>query len=261
MDLELKGKTGLVLAGSRGLGRAIAEAWAAEGVSVAIIARSPEALGATIAGIRERGGQAIGLTADLDDPSGVQAAVEEAKAKLGPIDLLLLNTGGPPPTGPTGATAESWQAHFDTLLAPLVRVTEMLLPDMRARGFGRLLYVAAPGVLTPMTFTTLSQAMRGAVASWLKTLAAEVARDGVTVNTIIPGMIETDRVYSLARKRAEIEGASMEAILATMLADVPMGRMGTPREFAAVAAFLSSPLGSYVTGSILKVDGGWIRAL
>jgi 3-oxoacyl-[acyl-carrier protein] reductase len=261
MDLELKGKTGLVLAGSQGLGRAIAETWAAEGVAVAIVARSREALDAVVAGIRERGGSAFGLVADLGDWSALEAAAAEARAKLGPIDMLLLNTGGPSPTGPTGVSPAVWEEHFQTMLMPLVRVTEMLLPDMRARGFGRLLYIAAPGILTPMTFTTVSQSMRVAVASWLKTVAAEVAAEGVTVNTIIPGIIETDRVFSLAKKRSEIDGVPPEQHLSNMLADVPMGRMGTPREFAAVATFLASPLGGYVTGSILKVDGGLIRAL
>jgi 3-oxoacyl-[acyl-carrier protein] reductase len=261
MDLELAGKTGLVLAGSQGLGRAIAEAWAAEGVSVAIVARSREALDAVNLSIHERGGAALCLVADLDDPSSLEAAVNEAKAELGGIDLVLLNTGGPALTGPTGASVDVWEGQFHSLVAPLVRVVEMLVPDMRAKGWGRILYIAAPGVIAPMAYTTVSQSMRVAVASWLKTLAAEVAPDGVTVNTIIPGIIKTDRMFSLLEKRAQMDGAPMEQHLANMVADVPMGRMGTPREFAAVAAFLASPLAAYVTGSILKVDGGWIRAL
>lgn len=261
MDLGLKGRTGLVLAGSQGLGRAIAEAWAAEGVAVAVLARSRTALDEVVSGIRDRGGSALGLTADLDDWPNLEAAVNQAREELGSVDMVLLNTGGPPTTSAAGVAPEAWEQHFRTLVSPLVKVTDMLLPRMRQAGFGRILYVAAPGVIAPMAYTTVSQAMRTAVASWLKTLASEVAPDGVTVNTLIPGMIETDRIQDLLRKRSAMDGVPVEQHMQDMLGDVPMGRMGTPREFAAVAAFLASPLAAYVTGSIIKIDGGWIKAL
>lgn len=261
MDLQLKGRVGVVLAGSQGLGKAIGSAWAAEGASVALLARTQATLDQAIAEIANAGGEAIGIATDIYDPDKLGAAIDEAGRRLGPVELLLLNTGGPPPTGPTVTAIDAWQDHFDKLLVPMVRAVDRALPGMRERGFGRIMYIAAPGILTPASFTTLSQSMRVAVASWLKTLASEVARDGITVNTIIPGVIDTERVQSLSLSRAAADGISAEAHTAKLLAEVPIARMGTPEEFAAIAAFLASPLAAYMTGSTLRVDGGWIRPI
>jgi 3-oxoacyl-[acyl-carrier protein] reductase len=261
MDLELKGRTALVMAGSQGLGRGIAEAWAAEGVAVAVLARSKRALDETVAAIGARGGKGIALVCDLARWPTVADAVAEAQVALGPIDILLLNNGGPALTKPTGVPVEVWEEQFQMMVTPMVRLVELLLPDMRARRFGRIMHVSAPGIITPTASTSVSQAMRLAVAGWLKGLAAEVARDGVTVNTLVPGMIETKRLHEVVKRRADADGITVEEQLKRQVADIPAGRMGTPREFGAVAAFLASPLAAYMTGSIVKIDGGWIHAL
>lgn len=261
MDLGLRGKTGLVIAGSKGLGRAVAEAWAAEGAEVAVLARSAEALAALEAAAAAQGGKVIGIVADLNDAPGMDAAVAEAKARLGSVDLLLLNTGGPPVGKAAGIATEVWEAQYRAHVTPLMRVTDLLLPDMRSRGFGRILYVASPGVVAPLPYVALAQSMRSAMATWLKTLAGEVGPDGVTVNTIIPGMFETERVWNLSKARAEMDGITVDQHMKETVREIPVGRMGTPAEFAAVAAFLASPLAAYVTGSLVRVDGGWIRAL
>ena len=261
MDLKLSGKTGLVLAGSKGLGRAVAEAWAAEGVAVAVLARSRQSLDEVEAAVAAAGGKAIGLVADLADPDSLDAAVAEAQARLGPIDLLLLNTGGPPAGKAAGIATEVWEAQYHQHVTPLMRVTDTLLPAMRARGFGRILYVASPGVVSPLPYVALAQSMRSAMAAWLKTLAGEVGGDGVTINTLIPGMFETERVWSLTRARAEMDGRTVEQHMTESVREIPAARMGQPSEFAAVATFLASPLAAYVTGSLVRVDGGWIKAL
>jgi 3-oxoacyl-[acyl-carrier protein] reductase len=261
MDLQLKGKRGLVLAGSKGLGRAVAEAWAAEGVAVAVLARSKESLREVETSVAAGGGKALGIVADLGEPAGLEAAVLEAKTQLGPIDLLLLNTGGPPVGHALGIKPEVWEAQYRQHVTPLIRVTELLLPDMRARRFGRILYVASPGVISPIPYVALAQSMRAAMASWLKTLAGEVGPDGVTVNSLIAGMFGTQRMVNLAKARAEMDKITVDDHMKNTVKEVPVGRMGLPSEFAAVAAFIASPLAAYVTGSLIRVDGGWIKAL
>jgi 3-oxoacyl-[acyl-carrier protein] reductase len=261
MDLQLSGKTGLVVAGSKGLGRAVAQAWAAEGVSVAILSRSRQALDEAQAAIAATGGKAVGLVADLNDRQSVDMAVAEARSRLGPIDLLLLNTGGPPAGKAAGIAPEIWEAQYRQHVTPLIHLADLLTPDMRARGFGRILYIASPGVIAPLPYVALAQSMRAAMAAWLKTLAGEVAADGVTVNTLIPGMFETERVWALTRARAEMDGVSVDDHMRETVKEIPVGRMGLPSELGNVAAFLASPLAAYVTGSLVRVDGGWIRAL
>lgn len=261
MDLRLRGRKGLVIAGSKGLGRAVAEAWVAEGVEVAVLARSREALQQVEAAAAEAGGKVVGIVADLTDRAGMDAAIAEAKAQLGAVDLLLLNTGGPPVGKAAGVPSQEWEAQYRAHVTPLMRATDLLLPDMRARGFGRILYVASPGVISPLPYVALAQSMRSAMATWLKTLAGEVGADGVTVNTIIPGMFETERIWNLSKARAEMDGITVDEHVKESVREVPVGRMGSPSEFGAVAAFLASPLAAYITGSLVRVDGGWIRAL
>jgi 3-oxoacyl-[acyl-carrier protein] reductase len=261
MDLQLSGKTGLVVAGSKGLGRAVAEAWAAEGVAVAILARSRTSLDEVEAAIRAAGGKAVGIVADLNDPVGLDAAVAGAQVALGPIDLVLLNTGGPPVGKAAGIASAEWETQYRRHVTPLMRIADLLLPDMRARGFGRILYIGSPGVIAPLAYVALAQSMRAAMAVWLKTLAGEVGPDGVTVNTLISGMFETERVWSLTKARAQMDGISVEDHMKESVREIPVGRMGQPAEMGAVAAFLASPLAAYITGSLIRVDGGWIKTL
>lgn len=262
MDLKLGGKKALVLGASKGIGRGIAEALAAEGVDVAIVARSQDELEKTAAAINSRGaGRAIGIVGDLSDWSSTENAVNSARRQLGTIDILVNNSGGPPPSRVLGVAPETWEAQFRAMVLVLMRITEMLLPAMRERKWGRIINVASSSVVEPIPAIGISNTLRAAVAGWAKTLAGEVGRDGITVNTLLPGVIATDRSMQVNRLHAERAGISMEEAINRASASIPVGRPGTPAEFGAVAAFIASPLASYVTGSLIRIDGGAMRSI
>lgn len=262
MDLKLKGKKALVFGGSKGIGRGIADALTAEGVDVALFARSKETLDKSAAEINARaGGRAIGIVADLADWTSVESGVNSARQQLGPIDILINNSGGPPPSGALGVKPEMWEAQFRAMVLSLFRITEMIVPEMRERKWGRILTVASFSVIEPIPHLGMSNSLRGAVAGWSKTLATEVAKDGITVNMLLPGTIATDRLIQLNRAAAERSGISPEEAVKRAGAAVPVGRLGTVEEFGAVTAFLASPLASYVTGSMIRIDGGLVRAV
>jgi 3-oxoacyl-[acyl-carrier protein] reductase len=261
MDLQLKGKTALVFGGSKGIGRGIAEALAAEGVAVAIVARTQETIDRTVSEMTARGGRAIGIAADLANWSSIEAAVKSAREQLGPIDILVNNSGGPPPSGVVGVKPEVWEAQFHAMVMPFFRVTDLLIGEMRMRKFGRILNVASYSVIEPIPTIGISNTLRSAVVGWAKTLAGEVARDGVTVNMLLPGVIATDRSKSLHQGMAKRMNISEEEALKRFETTLPVGRMGTAAEFGAVAAFLASPLAAYVTGSMIRIDGGLTRAV
>jgi 3-oxoacyl-[acyl-carrier protein] reductase len=261
MDLKLTGKIALILGGSKGIGKGIAGALAAEGVAVALVARDREALNRTVSEIESRGGRAIGVAADLGNWTTVESAVALARKQLGPIDILVNNSGGPPPSGVVGVSPEVWETQFRTMVLALFRVTELVLPEMRARKWGRILNVTSHIVIEPIVMIGISSTLRSAIHGWAKTLASETARDGITVNTLLPGVIATDRALRLAGATAERQGISVEETLKRTAHAIPVGRMGTAEEFGAVAAFLASPLAAYVTGSLIRIDGGMIRAV
>jgi 3-oxoacyl-[acyl-carrier protein] reductase len=261
VDLKLKGKTALVLGGSKGIGNGIATALAAEGVAVALVAREREALDKAVAEIEAHGGHAIGVPADLGNWPTVEAAVAAARKQIGPIDILLNNSGGPPPSGVVGVSPELWETQFRTMVLALFRVTELVLPEMRARKWGRILNVTSYIVVEPIPVIGISSTLRSAIHGWAKVLANETARDGITVNTLMPGVIATDRSMRLAGAAAERQGITVEESLKRTAAAIPVGRIGTTEEFGAVAAFLASPLAAYITGSLIRIDGGMIRAV
>ena len=261
MDLGLQGKTALVLGGSKGLGRGVADALSGEGVAVAMLARGKEALDQAVAEITARGGRAIGLSADLADWPAVEKAAMSARDQLGPIDILLNNSGGPPPSRVIGIAPEIWEAQFRAMVLVFFRLTDLMLPDMRQRGWGRILNVASESVIQPIPQIAISNTLRGAVIGWAKTLAGEVARDGITVNTLLPGAFETDRVLQIQRATSAKQGVSMEELAQRIARNIPVGRMGKPAEFGAIAAFLASPLAGYITGSMFRLDGGSIRSV
>lgn len=261
MDLALQGKTAVVLGGSKGLGRGIGEALAAEGVAVALFARGRDALDKTVTDITSRGGRAIGVPADLGDWSTVARAVDEARAKLGPIDILVNNCGGPPPTRASGVAPEVWEEQFRAMVLSFFRLTDLLLPDMRSRKWGRIINVASESVVQPIPNLAISNSLRGAVIGWAKTLAGEVAADGVTVNTMLPGAFATDRILQFQRAASQWEGIPVEELMKRVGKNIPVGRLGTPAEFGAAAAFLASPLAGYITGSMIRLDGGTIRSV
>jgi 3-oxoacyl-[acyl-carrier protein] reductase len=249
MDLGLSDRVALVTGASKGLGRATAAALAAEGARVAISSRSAERIEATAAEIGARG--FVHDSADLDAVPGL---VESVEAELGPIDVLVANTGGPPPgADPLGFTREQWEAAYrDLVLAPMALIGRVV-PGMRERGFGRVVSVGSSAVREPIPVLMLSNSHRAALVGALKTLAREVASDGVTVNSVLPGRIATDRLVETAGSREAAEEAARTSI--------PTGRLGTPEEFAAVAAFLCSERASYVTGTTVLVDGGLTQSV
>lgn len=246
MDLQLGDKTALVLGASKGLGRAIADSLGAEGAQVFTVARSGAA-----------GGHHI--IADLDDPAAAQtilAALDGAE-----VDILVLNSGGPP-MGTAAATGpDDFGAVMGRMFNTQIALTQALLPGMRARGFGRILAVASTSLVTPIPGLVLSNAVRAMLASWCKTLAAEVAADGVTVNLLLPGQIATDRLASLHAGMAAAQGLAADQVTARSVAAIPAGRLGRPEEFGDIAAFLASPRAAFITGSAIKVDGGQTATL
>ncbi|MCW0001316.1 SDR family oxidoreductase [Pararhizobium sp. YC-54] len=258
MDLGIKGKRALVLGGSKGLGRGIAEALAAEGAIVALTGRDQTKTAQSAAQI---GDSARGLALDLANPDTIDPFLDRLAANFGDIDILVLNGGGPPPSLAAEIDPAFWRAQFDTMVLAGMRITNRLLPSMRQNGWGRIMAVASTSIREPIPGLTASNALRSAVAGWLKTLAGEVAAEGITVNMLLPGRLATDRTLSFDRMDAESEGLSIETVAARSQSDIPVGRYGTPAEFGAAAAFLASRQAGYITGVALPVDGGLSRSM
>lgn len=254
MDYGFSGRKALVLGASRGLGAASAKLLAEEGATVFAAARDTAA-------VADWAGElpVTPVALDLADPASVDA-VGAAMAAEG-IDILVNNCGGPAAGPAEGQGPAAWQAAFAAMATSVFALTDALLPGMIARGFGRVITIGSSGVVAPIPNLALSNGVRGAVAGWSKTLAAEVAARGVTVNMVLPGRIATDRVRALDEGKAKRTGVALDAVEAESRAAIPAGRYGRPEEFAAVVAFLASAQASYVTGSMLRADGGLLRNL
>ncbi|KAA3515856.1 SDR family oxidoreductase [Agrobacterium rosae] len=250
MDYLIAGKTALVLGASRGLGAAIAKALAAEGVKVFAAARNVAAM--------EKIDNITPLTVDLSDETSVAAMIATITA-AGGVDILVNNSGGPKAGPAAGQSKESWASAFDSMATSIFTVTDAMLEGMIARKWGRIITIGSSGVVQPIPNLALSNGIRAAVSGWSKTLAGEVARHGITVNMILPGRIDTDRVRELDAGKAEKTAKTIEAVQEASRAEIPAGRYGKPEEFAAVAVFLASAQASYVTGSAIRVDGGMIK--
>ncbi|MDP9400253.1 MAG: SDR family oxidoreductase [Actinomycetota bacterium] len=250
MDLGLSDRVALVTGASKGIGRAIAAELAAEGARVAIASRSRERIDAAAAAIGATG--FVHDSADLDAAPGLLEQVEERLG--GPVDVLVTNTGGPPANPDAlGFSREQWEAAYrDLVLAPMALV-ERAVPAMRDRGWGRVVNVVSTSVREPIASLMLSNVHRAGMLTAFKTLARQVAADGVTLNSVLPGRIATDRMFGLAASREEVEESARR--------EVPAGRLGTVEEMAAATAFLCSARASYVTGVALIVDGGLTRSV
>ncbi|MBN9053291.1 MAG: SDR family oxidoreductase [Rhizobiales bacterium] len=257
MDLTIAGKRALVLASSRGLGKGIAVALAREGAHVLLCGRSAEVLEANCKAINAEGpGRADWVQADLGDESFVETLVKAVSEKLGGVDILVNNSGGPTPGTTEDMSEEKLAAYFNSMVLRIIALTNRLLPGMKERGWGRILTVASSGVIEPIPGLALSNTLRPALAGWSKTLAGEVAQYGITSNLLLPGSIMTDRLKSLDTAAAERSGRSVEDVRAASEQAIPARRYGTVEEFAATAAFLCSTPASYVTGSLVRCDGG-----
>jgi 3-oxoacyl-[acyl-carrier protein] reductase len=230
---------------------------AGEGANVVAVARDLERLSALASDAAAGRGKITARVCDLADPSAIGAL----RDVLLQADVLVLNTGGPPPGSAAEVPDAIWIRQFEAMFLSVVRLTRLALPGMRRRGFGRILAIVSSGVLQPIPNLAISNALRMAVVGWAKTLAGEVARDGVTVNCLAPGRIATDRVAELDQGRAQREGISVAEVEQQSRSAIPTGRYGEAAEFAAIAAFLASERSSYMTGGIIRVDGGMIRSV
>jgi 3-oxoacyl-[acyl-carrier protein] reductase len=262
MNLGLKGKVALVAAASRGLGRAVAEELAAEGAMLVLCSRNADTISQTANEIAHASGaEVLALAADVSKAEDVAALVRSGIERFGRIDVLVTNAGGPPAGPFESFSREQWEAASRLTLFSAVELARNVLPGMKERSWGRILNITSIAVKQPVENLMLSNSLRAAVTGFARTLANEVATFGITVNNIMPGYTRTERVEELSRMMADREGISPTEFVARWEHEIPMRRLGEPREFAALAAFLVSERASYITGTSIPVDGGWIRAL
>ncbi|HEX6938771.1 MAG TPA: SDR family oxidoreductase [Longimicrobiales bacterium] len=262
MDFGLEGKVALVAASSRGLGRAVARELAAEGADVVLCARGADALAEAKAEIeRETGARVVAVTADVSEPRGVENVVDAGLRAFGRIDVLVNNAGGPPAGPFESHSPEAWRNATKLTLESAVNLTRAVLPGMKDRRWGRIINITSIAVKQPVDGLILSNSLRAAVTGFARTLANEVAPFGITVNNVLPGYTRTERLVELANATAAREGIAPADAYARWERQIPMGRLGEPREFAAMVAFLASERASYITGVSVPVDGGWVRSL
>ncbi|MDP9704225.1 MULTISPECIES: SDR family oxidoreductase [Rahnella] len=261
MDFGIQGRVALVSGAGGGLGRAMAIALAGEGVQVAVCGRTLSALQETVSMIEKQGGTAQAWVLDLTAPESFDDVLMQIRRTFGPVGILINNSGGPPPTKAAGVAPDAWQSQFSTMVSSLIQLTDKVLPDMHNAGWGRIITSTSSGVIAPIANLGMSNTLRMALVGWSKTLASEVAGDGITVNVMVPGRISTQRLGQLDAARAGREGTSVEEVAAKSAASIPAKRYGKPEEYGAVAAFLASQQASYVTGSVIRVDGGMIPSI
>ena len=261
MELGLRNKTALVLGGGGGLGRAISIALAAEGANVAVADIDGKAIAETEAAVAKTGSKCIGLVWDLADLALIDGHVTKIEGSLGPVDVLVNITGGPPPTPASGQDPAVWSKHFQSMVLSVIAITDRVLPKMRERHWGRVITSTSSGVVSPIPNLGISNALRLSLVGWSKTLAREVGKDGITANIILPGRIATDRIKFLDEAKAKREGRSVEDVAAESQGSIPLGRYGKPEEYGAAIAFLASEQAAYITGSVIRVDGGLIASV
>lgn len=260
MDLGLKQRRAVVLASSKGLGLAVAETLASEGARIMITGRDAARLSEAADRLSANGAEVHFHVGDMAEPRFAAALSEAAEARLGGVDILVNNSGGPPPKAARDVTAAEWTAQFAAMVLPLMEVTRLLLPGMMERGWGRVLTLGSSGIIQPIPNLAISNALRMTLVGWSKTLAAEVAPNGVTVNMLLPGRIATERTRELDSAVAKRQNRSVEEVASASAATIPIGRYGRPEEFAATAALLLSDTAKYMTGGVIRADGGLIRS-
>jgi 3-oxoacyl-[acyl-carrier protein] reductase len=261
VDLGLGGKTALVLGAGGGLGGAIARTLAREGAAVALADIDEKAVAQAAAALTADGARAKAVAWDLADLASAAGHLAEVRSALGNIDILVNNTGGPPPTPAGGQDTALWSKSFQSMVLSVIAITDAVLPSMRAQRWGRIITSTSSGVVAPIPNLGISNALRLSLVGWSKTLAREVAASGITCNIILPGRIATDRIRFLDEAKAKREGRPLDDIIAESTAAIPAGRYGAPEEYADAVAFLASARAGYITGSVIRVDGGYIPSI
>ena len=260
MDLGLKGKVAMTAAASKGLGYGVARALAKDGAHVSLCSREDKAVQAAASKLaKETSAETIGMACDVSKPESIQAWVDATVAKWGKVDALLVNAGGPPSMLFKDVTDEQWQSAFELTLMSTVRMIRAVIPHMKDGG--AILTITSSSVREPIERLVLSTVMRSGVSGLVKTLADELAPDGIRVNNLLPGRIDTERVAQLDQNAANKQGISVEEVRQRSVAKIPLKRLGTIDEFGAAGAFLLSPAASYITGASLRVDGGSMRSI
>lgn len=260
MNLGLKGRRALVMGASKGLGRSIADALAAEGAALVISGRDQKSLDVAAQELVALGAAScVGIPCDVAHGEQMDALADGAVAAMGGVDILVQNHGGPPPGPALEVTEELLTTWFQRIVLSPVRVTNRLLPAMRAQKFGRIINVGSTGMLQPLPNMVLSNTLRASIMGWMKTLSAEVAHEGITCNIVAPGAIRTDRSLETAGSLAKRQGKSVDDVIAERSKTIPAGRYGLPSEYGPLVAFLCSDQAAYITGSIMRTDGGMVR--
>jgi len=258
VNLGLAGKTAFVVGGGSGLGRAVALTLAAEGANVAVAGRHLDRLEQTAGEVGER---ALPVPLDLADRTTLEPALDAVRERFGEVDVLFNSGGGPPPTPAAGQPPELWRQQFEAMVLGVIELTDLVLPPMREQRFGRVITHTSSRVIAPIPHLGISNALRLALVGWSKTLSREGAADGITVNVVAPGRIFTERIRQLDEARAQREGITREEAERAAIAAIPAGRYGEPDEYAAAVSFLASTQASYITGTIVRVDGGLVPAI
>jgi 3-oxoacyl-[acyl-carrier protein] reductase len=261
MDLGIRGKVALVCGASKGIAFAAAEAFAREGCSLAICSRDDAAINAARVKLEAHGVSVLAIVADLSTSEGIAHVVAETMARYGRADILIANTGGPPPGMVMTQDWDAWTRASELLLRSVVELTRAFVPGMRERKWGRVVSITSKAVKSPVSSLVLSNSLRAAVTGYLRTLANEVAADGVTVNTVLPGMTATERLDGLAQATMARTGATRDEVFAGWIGGIPTRRLGRPEETGATIAFVASDFAGFMTGQAILVDGGEINTL
>jgi 3-oxoacyl-[acyl-carrier protein] reductase len=260
MDFQIKNKTAIVCASSQGLGKAAALELASEGVNLVISSRNEETLLSVKKEIEtSTNAKIVSVVADLNKPKDIDNLYAKANSELGPIDILINNAGGPPPSNFDSLNDEDWLKAFNLTMMSSIRLSKLVLPDMKERNWGRIINISSVSVKTPVPGLFLSNSLRMGVLGWSKALSDEVASKGVTVNSVCPGSTRTARITNIFQSQSEAMGKTIEEIESHAAANIPMLRIGEPKELAALIAFLASERASYMTGLAIQVDGGSAR--
>lgn len=267
MDLGLKGKTALVMAASRGFGRAVAMELAAEGAKVAMCARGTDDLAAAAEDVREAGqmvwggmsGAVLARSLDVTNDAAVRDFVSQTEQDLGPVDMMLVNAGGPPAGNFEDMDLKAWREAYELTFESSVRLCGLVLPGMKERGWGRIVQITSVSVVQPVENLMLSSVLRPAVQALTKALSDEAAAFGVTVNSVAPGFHNTSAVQRLIAKKMEQTGCTSQNVVDGWTSEIPAGRLGEPEELAALILFLMSQRAGYLTGQCVVSDGGWVK--